>query len=273
MTPALAGGFFTTDLTWEAQAVLRYGQTKSTSVPVDCNWTFSTNSWTFCIPKSSQVVTMLLVGNHTLRITALKYGYLIRLRLLPFLGNKSQTNGSMIVWFPAPGPGGGDAVAGEWERVALSGERSPSITSHKWLAVSPPSPNKVFCFLSFHQEAVSLPLFNREPYSSPHVCVCSVVSDSLWPPWTVAHQAALSMEFSRQEYWCGMPFPSPGDLPNVNLGLASPPLEGGLTLFWLGHAVQVKCFWDSLPVLKSSLLLANWSTYVGLMFPTLLKAV
>ena len=33
-------------------------------------------------------------------------------------------------------------------------------------------------------------------------------------PWTVAHQAPLSMESSRQEYWSGLPFPSPGDLPN-----------------------------------------------------------
>ena len=32
-------------------------------------------------------------------------------------------------------------------------------------------------------------------------------------PWTPAHQAPLSMEFSRQEYWSGLPFPSPGDLP------------------------------------------------------------
>ena len=31
-------------------------------------------------------------------------------------------------------------------------------------------------------------------------------------PWTIAHQAPLSMEFSRQEYWSGLPFPSPGDL-------------------------------------------------------------
>ena len=31
--------------------------------------------------------------------------------------------------------------------------------------------------------------------------------------WTVTLQAPLSMEFSRQEYWCGLPFPSPGDLP------------------------------------------------------------
>ena len=33
-------------------------------------------------------------------------------------------------------------------------------------------------------------------------------------PWTVAHQAPVSMGFSRQEYWSGLPFPSPGDLPN-----------------------------------------------------------
>ena len=33
-------------------------------------------------------------------------------------------------------------------------------------------------------------------------------------PWTVAVQASLSMEFSRQEYWSGLPFASPGDLPN-----------------------------------------------------------
>ena len=40
-------------------------------------------------------------------------------------------------------------------------------------------------------------------------------------PWTVAHQAPLSMRFSRQEYWRGLPFPSPGDLPNPGLKLMS----------------------------------------------------
>ena len=39
------------------------------------------------------------------------------------------------------------------------------------------------------------------------------MSDSA-TPWTITHQAPLSMEFSRQEYWSGLPFPSPGDLPN-----------------------------------------------------------
>ena len=43
------------------------------------------------------------------------------------------------------------------------------------------------------------------------------MSDSLWPPWTVAHQAPPSMGFSRQEYWSGLPFPSLGDLPNPGI--------------------------------------------------------
>ena len=46
-------------------------------------------------------------------------------------------------------------------------------------------------------------------------------------PWTVAHQALLSMEFSRQEYWSGLPFPSPGDLPNPGIEPRSPALQAG----------------------------------------------
>ena len=66
------------------------------------------------------------------------------------------------------------------------------------------------------------------------VCVCvfslSVVSDPA-ASWAVAHQAPLSMEFSRQEYWNRLPFPSPGDLPSPEIeptSLASPALAGGL---------------------------------------------
>ena len=50
------------------------------------------------------------------------------------------------------------------------------------------------------------------------VCVCMLVSQSqpaLCNPWTVAGQASLSMEFSRQENGSGLPFPSPGDLPDA----------------------------------------------------------
>ena len=45
-------------------------------------------------------------------------------------------------------------------------------------------------------------------------------------PWTVARQAPLSLEFSRQEYWSGLPFPSPGDLPHGGTERASPTLAG-----------------------------------------------
>ena len=49
-------------------------------------------------------------------------------------------------------------------------------------------------------------------------------------PWTVARQTPLSMGFPRQEYWSGLPFPSPGDLPDPGiepLSPASPALAGG----------------------------------------------
>ena len=44
-------------------------------------------------------------------------------------------------------------------------------------------------------------------------------------PWSVAYQASLSMGFSRQEYWSGLPFPSPGDLPNPGIKPRSPALQ------------------------------------------------
>ena len=44
-------------------------------------------------------------------------------------------------------------------------------------------------------------------------------------PWTVARQAPLSMGFSRQEYWSGLPFPSPEDLPNPGIKPGSPALQ------------------------------------------------
>ena len=59
--------------------------------------------------------------------------------------------------------------------------------------------------------------------------VMSVVSDSA-TLWTVAHQAPLSMGFSRQEYWSVLPCPPPGHLPDPGIELASlmsPALSGG----------------------------------------------
>ena len=50
---------------------------------------------------------------------------------------------------------------------------------------------------------------------------------TLVTPWTVAHQSALSIGFSRQEHWSGLPFPSPGDLPDPGIEPKSPALLAG----------------------------------------------
>ena len=60
------------------------------------------------------------------------------------------------------------------------------------------------------------------------MCVLNHVQLSA-TPWTVAHQPPLSMEFSRHEYWSGLPFPPPGDLPNPGIeptSLMFPALAG-----------------------------------------------
>ena len=65
-------------------------------------------------------------------------------------------------------------------------------------------------------------------------------------PWTVAHQAPLSMKFSRQEYWSGLPFPSPGDLPDLGIkptSLVSPELaDKFFTIVLPGKSVEPVVF-------------------------------
>ena len=51
------------------------------------------------------------------------------------------------------------------------------------------------------------------------------MSDSFVTPWAVAYQASLSMGFPRQEYWDGLPFPSPGNLPDPGIKPVSPALQ------------------------------------------------
>ena len=60
-----------------------------------------------------------------------------------------------------------------------------------------------------------------------------VMSDTFVTLWPVAHLAPLSMGFSRQEYWSGLPFPPPGDLSHPGIepaSLVSPALTGGFFL-------------------------------------------
>ena len=74
-------------------------------------------------------------------------------------------------------------------------------------------------------------------------------------PWTVAYQAPWSMGFSRQGYWSGLPFPSPGDLPNPGIKPGSPAL-----LYRLSHTHThtQKTIQDSLPDT-----LGNFNPYLG----------
>ena len=50
-------------------------------------------------------------------------------------------------------------------------------------------------------------------------------------PWTAGYQAPPSMEFSKQEYWSGLPFPSPGDLPNPGIEPGSPSFQADALTF------------------------------------------
>ena len=63
-------------------------------------------------------------------------------------------------------------------------------------------------------------------------------------PWAVAHQAPLSTEFPRQDYWNGLPFPSPQDLPDPGIEPESPALSGGFfTLSHQGRRTKSRTFW------------------------------
>ena len=53
------------------------------------------------------------------------------------------------------------------------------------------------------------------------MCACAQSCPTLCDPWTVTHQALLSVEFPRQEYWSGLTFPTPGDLPDPGIKTAT----------------------------------------------------
>ena len=84
-----------------------------------------------------------------------------------------------------------------------------------------------------------LPYFSLLLLFSP-----SVVSSSFVTPRAVAHQASPSVGFSRQEYWSGLPFISPGDLPDPRIGPECPDL-----LHWQVNSLLLS-HWDSLISLK-----------------------
>ena len=78
-----------------------------------------------------------------------------------------------------------------------------------------------------------LPVFQNHPTSLVSQCVCAQLLNHarlIGASWTLACQAPLPMEFSRQEHWSGVPFPTPRDLPDPGIeptSLVSPALAGG----------------------------------------------
>ena len=106
-------------------------------------------------------------------------------------------------------------------------------------------------------------------------------------PWTVAHQAPQSMEFSRQEHWSGLPCPSPGDLPNPGIEPGSPALQadsspseppGKPIFFWRSttNVTAIKpldCFLSCTPTNFKSVLQLNFqSTLLYLLWHSALSA-
>ena len=65
----------------------------------------------------------------------------------------------------------------------------------------------------------------RKSYDQPGGGLVAKLCLTLLTPCTVAHKAPLSMAFSRQEYWSGLSFPSPGDLPDLGIEPGSPALQ------------------------------------------------
>ena len=112
-----------------------------------------------------------------------------------------------------------------------TGIPSPPLASHsrmsdfRWV-ISPPWLSGSWRSFLYSSFVYSCHLFLISSASVDYkLCVLSHV----WlfaTPWTVAHQAPVSMEFSRQEYWSTLPFPFPGDLPNPEIEPASLALAG-----------------------------------------------
>ena len=87
-------------------------------------------------------------------------------------------------------------------------------------------------------------------------------------PWTLAYQAPLSVWFSRQEYWSGLPFPSPGDLPNPGIKPRSPHCRR--TFYPLSHTKMPPKYQQSTLSIQALAFLLSWSpsaSYPPLLFP------
>ena len=114
----------------------------------------------------------------------------------------------------------------------------------------------LFTYLYFHSTYVHSTYYVLRKASC--VCVCAELLSRVWlfaTPWTVAHQSPLSRGFSKQDYWSGLPCPSPGDLPDSKIepmSLKSPALASEF-LATVPPGKPVKRLLFSRPVVCNSL--------------------
>ena len=99
---------------------------------------------------------------------------------------------------------------------------SPARTSKLQLAAEQPSTGE--CWIPPKKDTPH-PRAKEKPQKDSCCRLVTKLCPTLVTPWTVACQVPLSMGFSRQEYWNGLPFPSPGDLPNPGIKPRSPALQ------------------------------------------------
>ena len=109
---------------------------------------------------------------------------------------------------------------------------------------------KIWTWLSEQQQQNNFKVYRNICWGG--CFVCSVMSNFLWPLWTVGHQASLFMGFFKQEYWSGLPFSSPWDLPDPGVE----PRDfciGRWVLYHLHHLKSLK-----IPVSSILIKLLSW---------------
>ena len=120
------------------------------------------------------------------------------------------------------------------------------LTAGEWLGSNTTSPSTGFWLFEWtihrqihspmHVVSDSFHITGALTHKLRFSCVCVYLSFSrvqlLATPWTIACQAPLSMGFSKQEHWRGLPFPSPGDHPNPGMEAGSPGTAGRSFTIW-----------------------------------------
>ena len=104
----------------------------------------------------------------------------------------------------------------------------------------------------------------------PHACILSRVQLFV-TSWTVARQAPLSMDFPRQDYWSGLPFPHPRDLPNPRIepaSPASPALAGRFLTTEPPRKPALATFLNSISILSLPFSEMSWIPQITLLPPT-----